>query len=74
MSNLGQGYWELRRVGGTRTRDTGEKEKNPSLLTYCEFQPGFSFQNCCQFAPNNFLRQVSPQPLHLSPTFKHLLE
>jgi len=23
MSNLGQGYWESRRVGGTHTRDTG---------------------------------------------------
>jgi len=24
-SNLGQGYWECRQVGGTHTRDTGEK-------------------------------------------------
>jgi hypothetical protein len=25
MSNLGQGYWECRRMGGTHTRDTGKK-------------------------------------------------
>ena len=44
MSSLGQGYWERWRVGGTHTRDTGEKEKNLSLLTYCEFQPGFALR------------------------------
>ena len=27
MSNVGQGNWERRRVGGTHTRDTGEKIK-----------------------------------------------
>ena len=27
MSSLGQGYWERRRVGGTHTRDTGEKDR-----------------------------------------------
>ena len=48
MSNLGQGYWERRRVGGTHTRDTGEKERNLSLLTYCEFKPGFCSQRCSQ--------------------------
>jgi len=49
ISNLGQEYWERRRVGGNHTRDTGEEEKNLSLLTYCEFQPGFCSQHCCQF-------------------------
>jgi hypothetical protein len=48
MSILGQGYWERRRVGGTHTRDTGEKERNLSLLTYCEFKPGFCSQRCSQ--------------------------
>ena len=48
MSSLGQGYWERWRVGGTHTRDTGEKEKIMSLLTYCEFQPGFCSQGCGQ--------------------------
>jgi hypothetical protein len=32
MSNLGQGYWECRRVGGTHTRDTGEKMKKYSSI------------------------------------------
>ena len=35
MSNLGQGYWECRRKGGTHTRDTGEKDRKyvaPYLL------------------------------------------
>ena len=34
MSNLGQGYWERPRVGGTYTRDTGEKDNSvtPYLL------------------------------------------
>ena len=37
MSNLGQGYWECRRVGDTHTRDTtGEKDK-------CCFIPAASF-------------------------------
>jgi hypothetical protein len=27
MSNLGQGYWGCREVGGTHTRDIGEKDK-----------------------------------------------
>ena len=46
-SNLGQGYWESRRVGGTHTRDTGGKDrKNLSLHTCCEFQPGSCSQSC----------------------------
>ena len=34
MSNLGQGYWERRRAGGTHKRDTGRREKSvaPYLL------------------------------------------
>ena len=35
MSNLGQGNWECLRVGGTHTRDTGEKDRKyvaPYLL------------------------------------------
>ena len=48
MSSLGQGYWERWRVGGTHTRDTGEKEKNLSLHSCCEFQPGFCSQSCGQ--------------------------
>jgi len=45
-SNLGQGYWESWWVGGTHTRDTGEKDINLSLYTCCEFQPGFCSQSC----------------------------
>ena len=33
MSNLGQGYWECRRVEGTHTKDTKKKEKKLPLLT-----------------------------------------
>ena len=33
MLDLGQGYWECRRVEGTHTRDTGEKDKILSLHT-----------------------------------------
>ena len=46
MSILGLGYWECRRVGGTHTRDTREKDKNLSLHTCCKFQPGFCSQSC----------------------------
>ena len=28
MSDLGQGYWTCREVGGTHTKDTGEKDKS----------------------------------------------
>jgi hypothetical protein len=42
MSNLGQGYWECRRVGGTQTRDKGEKERKHMSLHICgEFHPVF---------------------------------
>jgi len=44
MSNLGQGYWERRQVGGTHTRDTGEKDKKKLLHTCYEFQPGFALR------------------------------
>jgi len=49
MSNLGQGYWECRRVEGTHTRDKGGKDKSLSLHTCSEFSPVFSSQRCCQF-------------------------
>jgi len=50
LSNLWQGFWECRRVGGTHTRDKGEKDRKLilSLYTCCEFQPDFSFQRCGQ--------------------------
>jgi hypothetical protein len=43
--DLGQGYWECWRMGGTHTRDTGKKAEM-SLHTCCEFQPGFCSQSC----------------------------
>ena len=48
MSNMGQGYWECRRVEGTHTRDKREKDKILSLHTCFEFNPGFSSQRCGQ--------------------------
>jgi hypothetical protein len=38
MPNLGQGYWECRRMGGTHTRDTGEKGRKS-----CRSKPAASF-------------------------------
>ena len=37
-SNLGQGYWESRRVGGTHTRDTGGKD-----IKICRSIPAVNF-------------------------------
>jgi len=43
MSNLGQGYWERRRVGGTHTRDTGKKgRKKCCSLPTVSFSPDFA--------------------------------
>jgi len=96
MSNLGQGYWERWRVGGTHTRDTGEKEKKMSLHTAASFslvfvlrvaakqtmiyefkrvQIGGLCEEWCLFCHLTFFSaQISPQPLYLSQTFKHLLK
>jgi len=38
MSNLGQGYWDCRRVEGTQTRDAGEKDRK-----ICRSLPTASF-------------------------------
>jgi hypothetical protein len=43
MSDLGQGYWERRRVGGTH-RDTGEKEKICRSLPTASFSPVFALR------------------------------
>jgi hypothetical protein len=36
-SNLGQEYWESWRVGGTHTRDTGEKGRKYLLRVLAQF-------------------------------------
>jgi len=42
-SNLGQGYWEIRRVGGTHIRDTGGKTyKSVAPLPAANFPPVFA--------------------------------
>ena len=45
MSNLGQGYWDCRRVEGTQTRDAGEKDRKicRSLPT-ASFSPVFALR------------------------------
>ena len=43
MSNSGQGYWECQRMGGTHTRDTGEKgRKSCRPIPAANFSPVFA--------------------------------
>ena len=42
MSNLGQGYWECRGMGGTHTRDTGVKDKICRSIPAASFSPIFA--------------------------------
>jgi len=44
MLNSGQGYWECRRMGGTHTRDTGEKEKICSSIPALSFSLVFALR------------------------------
>ena len=41
QSNLGQGYWECLQVGGTHTKDTGEKENKYCSIPAAGFSPVF---------------------------------
>jgi len=45
MSNLGQGYWECRRVEGTHTRDKVEKDSNfYRTIPATSFSPVFALR------------------------------